>query len=327
MSKFCAKCGANIAENAGFCPLCGFAANAKLPPAPVKKAEQIKPAEPAAKPQKTKKNPLGIIPIIIAAVSLFITFILLILLLIPDNKCDLCGEKAKTKTEKDYNVRYCDECEDVCTLCGEKGARLGKLASGKTVFMCEKCEEYIENNAEFKTQAPSDKFNETEPSKYFANNTEDKYKPAQAQNRLPTENETTEKRDDISGGKNNVSGSSTSEESSDVTTQPKQETSAEAKTDYIPKGKLNYKGCEFKVKNFDPKNKTVTFEIVRLDPEFKDSAINIKCKNLDKNGEPIGTESTISVNFSDIPKVGDVSEKAVVPIDSDAATIQFSTEQ
>lgn len=344
MSKFCAKCGANIAPTAGFCPLCGFTANAKLPAAPEKSfvsqssekpvsqampQNQSKP-QPQPQSQKSKKSPLGIIPIIIAAVMGIISIILLILLLIPDNSCDFCDKKAtdKTKISDEIIINHCDDCHDKCTLCGKDATHPGKIASGKFVFMCDKCQNYIDSNmvayTDETTTEPTDGFFVGEPDNNNVNVPEITKNPDTTQEHPNPESETTTKSSNNPSGDNNISNSATTAKpSTNSTSQSAKETTTKApKINYETDGKLVYKNYEIKVNSFDSHNKNVTFKIANAaDSEFKEGGIDIYYRTLDENKKQIDGERFVYVEFKD----GKSSFECPLIIPDGTSTVQFFT--
>lgn len=306
MSKFCAKCGANLAANAGFCPLCGFAANAKLPvAAPEKKPVQQKAAETAPQSKNSKKSPLGIIPIIIAAVTTVVAIILLVLLLLPDNKCDICGEKSATE----YS--------------------LSEIASDKTVFLCDDCIDYINPD----TVVDTAESHSTEPDVESGINADTTKKQLETQKHPQIKDETTTKQNNISGGDHNISESSTAtlKASESISQNNSGTNDIPAKVDEpdIIKTPINIDGCKLTpVELFEDGKDTykVNFKVAETSSNFKKQSITLKFRALDKDNKELKIEknyTTIAIDFNGQPKKGDEYTSTGFKIPDRTAVIEF----
>lgn len=295
MSKFCAKCGADIAPKAGFCPLCGFAANAKLPAAvPEKKAEQPQPKANVAQPKKSKKSPLGIISIVVAVISTILSIILFILLLLPDNnKCDFCDEKA----------------------------------SGDAIFVCDKCRDYIEQNIAVETYTPSVTEHDKSPDKDSSGS-----KPPKADSDLSVTDKTTKPNtEENNHGGVSVSPNEVSTEAATADSAAPSKNSAESsnkKTDikFKTEDELDYNGCVVKLNKIDVDDNTTTkvnFKVASVDPEFSKKEVYLTYRTYDENGNVITDNIKICVTFKDVPKPGDVSTDASIDVKDGTSTVEF----
>lgn len=327
MSKFCAKCGANIAPNAGFCPLCGFAANAKLPLAPQKNASQPKVSAPSPapapvpQPQKQKKSPFGLIAAVIAAVSTIVAVILLILLLLPDNNCDICGKKAKTEKSPNEAIEWCEECNGKCTLCGKSGKEFGELASGQNVYLCYECDNYIEENKVVDITEPVE--SETEEitaGNFFVNIPEETKKPI-----TPSFNEETTKQNNISGGDHSGSEPSTATtkatESTSQNNAGTNDKTAKSDKPTIKKSTIDADGC--KLTPVDLLDNKATFIINEVDPEFKEEIVYLEYTAFDEKGNKI-VSNTIRIEFDGQVKKGNKYTSSTLHIPANAASIDFN---